>query len=173
MNKPRPWLYWAVLSVLCLLGVSCCKQQQKDPFRYKVAIIGNPSNPDIRYDESQMQALKNLGYNTLQLNIAWGARPADEPLNLEDILYVDGIGSREKADQRLQAIKERARIAKKWGFRTLFHFGAPRVDSLYKILTPDLIDIATEKNSIQKKEIVDKYVSLLKRLKRSTIRCLK
>lgn len=54
MNKPRPWLYWAVLSVLCLLGVSCCKQQQKDPFRYKVAIIGNPSNPDIRYDESQM-----------------------------------------------------------------------------------------------------------------------
>ena len=165
MNKPRPWLYWAVLSVLCLLGVSCCKQQQKDPFRYKVAIIGNPSNPDIRYDESQMQALKNLGYNTLQLNIAWGARPADDPLNLEDILYVDGIGSREKADQRLQAIKERARIAKKWGFRTLFHFGAPRVDSLYKILTPDLIDIATEKNSIQKKEIVDKYVSLLKRLK--------
>ena len=165
MNKPRPWLYWAVLSVLCLLGVSCCKQQQKDPFRYKVAIIGNPSNPDIRYDESQMQALKDLGYNTLQLNIAWGARPADEPLNLEDILYVDGIGSREKADQRLQAIKERARIAKKWGFRTLFHFGAPRVDSLYKILTPDLIDIATEKNSIQKKEIVDKYVSLLKRLK--------
>lgn len=165
MNKPRPWLYWAVLSVLCLLGVSCCKQQQKDPFRYKVAIIGNPSNPDIRYDESQMQAIKDLGYNTLQLNIAWGARPADEPLNLEDILYVDGIGSREKADQRLQAIKERARIAKKWGFRTLFHFGAPRVDSLYKILTPDLIDIATEKNSIQKKEIVDKYVSLLKRLK--------
>ena len=112
MNKPRPWLYWAVLSVLCLLGVSCCKQQQKDPFRYKVAIIGNPSNPDIRYDESQMQAIKDLGYNTLQLNIAWGARPADEPLNLEDILYVDGIGSREKADQRLQAIKERARIAK-------------------------------------------------------------
>lgn len=47
----------------------------------------------------------------------------------------------------------------------MFHFGAPRVDSLYKILTPDLIDIATEKNSIQKKEIVDKYVSLLKRLK--------
>ena len=87
-----------------------------------------------------MQAIKDLGYNTLQLNIAWGARPADEPLNLEDILYVDGIGSREKADQRLQAIKERARIAKKWGFRTLFHFGAPRVDSLYKILTPDLID---------------------------------
>lgn len=105
MNKPRPWLYWAVLSVLCLLGVSCCKQQQKDPFRYKVAIIGNPSNPDIRYDESQMQALKDLGYNTLQLNIAWGARPADEPLNLEDILYVDGIGSREKADQRLRLSK--------------------------------------------------------------------
>ena len=60
----------------------------------------------------------------------------------------------------------RAKLAKAAGFRTLFHFGAPRVDSLYKSLRPDLIDIATEKNSIQKKEVVDKYVDLLKRLKK-------
>lgn len=145
-------------------GASCCEKPQ-DPFRYKVAIVGNPSDPDIRYDDAQMQALKDMGFNTLQLNIAWGARPADEPLNLEDILYVEGIGDSVKIARRLANIQQRAKIAKQWGFRTLFHFGAPRVDSLYKILTPELIDIATEKNSIRKKEIVDKYVALLKRLK--------
>lgn len=164
MGKSLLWLHWAALSVLLFLGGACC-EQQVDSFEYKIAIVGNPSDPDMRYDSSQMQALKNLGFNTLQLNIAWGARPADEPLNLEDIFYVEGIGDPEKVAERLANIKKRAQIAKKWGFRTLFHFGAPRVDSLYKILTPELIDIATEKNSIQKQEIVDKYVDLLKRLK--------
>lgn len=164
MSKFLLRLHWAALSVLLFLGGACC-EQQVDPFKYKIAIVGNPSDPDMRYDSSQMQALKDLGFNTLQLNIAWGARPADEPLNLEDILYVEGVGDPAKVAERLANIKERARIAKQWGFRTLFHFGAPRVDSLYKILTPELIDVATEKNSIQKKEIVDKYVSLLKRLK--------
>jgi hypothetical protein len=135
-------------------------------YKYKIAIIGNPANPDIRYDEAQLSALKKLGFNTIQLNIAWGARPADEPLNLEDILYVPGIGDRDLVNKRLANIKMRAKLAKAAGFRTLFHFGAPRVDSLYKSLRPDLIDIATEKNSIQKKEVVDKYVDLLRRLKK-------
>ncbi len=134
-------------------------------FRYKIAIMGNPANPDTRYDASRLDSLKELGFNTIQLNIAWGARPADEPLNLEDILYVPGIGNKVRADQRLADIKSRAKMASASGFRTLFHFGAPRVDSLYKSLRPDLIDIATEKYSISRKEIVDKYVNLLKRLK--------
>ncbi|MFT3702919.1 MAG: hypothetical protein QM802_11135 [Agriterribacter sp.] len=137
------------------------------PFKYKVAIIGNPINTDIRYDSSTLSSLKKLGFNTLQVNIAWGARPADEPLNLEDILYVEGKGDKEKIAKRFAAIKQRAQIAKRWGFRTIFHFGAPNVDSLYLILTPDKIDIVTEINSIQKKEIVDKYTSLLKRLHQS------
>ncbi len=155
----------AVSAAVLSLVLCCCSAQREDPFVYKVAIVGNPADPDIRYDDAQMQALRDMGFNTLQLNIAWGARPADEPLNLEDILYVEGIGDREKAALRLENIRQRARIAKQWGFRTLFHFGAPRVDSLYKILTPELIDIATEKNSVCKREIVDKYVDLLKRLK--------
>ncbi len=78
--------------------------------------------------------LKKLGFNTLQLNIAWGARPADEPLNLEDILYTGDKGDTLRINRRFAAIKSRAQIAKKWGFRTIFHFGAPSVDSLYKLL---------------------------------------
>jgi len=138
---------------------------QESGYRYKIAILGNPAIPDIRYDQSQLEALKRLGFNTLQLNIAWGARPADEPLNLEDVLYVQGIGNKIRVDERLSALKFRAKAARASGFRTLFHFGAPRLDSLYKSLSPELIDVATEKHSISKAEIVDKYVRLLKRLK--------
>lgn len=134
------------------------------PFKYKVAIVGNPINTYINYDSATLSRLKKLGFNTLQVNIAWGARPADEPLNLEDILYVEGKGDKAKIEKRLANIKQRAQIAKRWGFRTIFHFGAPNVDSLYLILTPEKIDIATEINSIQKKEIIDKYTSLLVRL---------
>jgi len=154
-----------ITNFIALMG-SCVRDTAPKPFDFRIAIIGNPANPDIRYDEAQMTALKELGFNTIQLNIAWGARPADEPLNLEDILYVPGVGDEATAHKRLTIIKERARIAKQRGFRTLFHFGAPRVSPpLYKILRPDLIDIATETYSIQKKEIIDLYVNLLKRLK--------
>jgi hypothetical protein len=151
-----------------ILLVLACQFSTGQPaaYKYKIAIIGNPVTVDIRYDEAQLTALKKLGFNTIQLNIAWGARPADEPLNLEDILYVPGFGDKAVADKRLANIKFRAKKAKAAGFRTLFHFGAPRMDSLYKSLRPDLIDVATEKYSIQKKEVVDKYVDLLKRLKK-------
>lgn len=155
------------ISIAFFLMLACqFSSGQQAGYKYKIAIIGNPVNADIRYDEAQLAALKKLGFNTIQLNIAWGARPADEPLNLEDILYVPGIGDKDIINKRLANIKSRAKLAKAAGFRTLFHFGAPRVDSLYKSLRPDLIDIATEKNSIQKQEVVAKYVDLLKRLKK-------
>ena len=158
--------YASILCFVLSLNNFLFAQEPFTPFKYKIAIIGNPANPDIRYDDSQMQSLKDLGFNMLQVNIAWGARPADEPLNLEDVLFVEGKGRGNKArvDERLQELKKRVKIAKKWGFRTVFHFGAPNVDTLYKILRPDLIDIATEKNSISNPVIVNHYVQLLKRL---------
>ena len=149
--------------VICLQG--CCTKSDVQPFEYRIAIMGNPSNADIRYDEAQMSALKEFGFNTIQLNIAWGGRPADEPLNLEDILYVPGVGDEATVNKRLEDIKQRARIAKQWGFRTLFHFGAPQVEP-YSVSIPEIIDKATETYSIQKKEVVDKYIGLLKRLKK-------
>ena len=158
-----------IIQVCCLTKVQGqeYKETKRSEYKYKIAIIGNPINPDIRYDDVQLKALKKLGFNTIQLNIAWGSRPADEPLNLEDILYVPGIGDKDHVDKRLSDIQLRAKKAKTMGFRTLFHFGAPRIDSLYKSLRPGLIDPATEENSISKKEVVDKYVDLLKRLKKA------
>lgn len=138
---------------------------QQQAFKYRVGIIGNPGRPDVRYDDRQLAALKDLGFNAVQLNIAWGSRPGDEALNLEDVLYVPGYGEKSLVNKRLDAIRHRAKQARKFGLRTIFHFGAPKIDSLYKINhIPISIDRETEENSIQKKEIVDKYVALLKRL---------
>lgn len=163
MTIKIPCVKYVALFLLLATVQFCLAQPSR--FKYKIAIIGNPANPDIRYDDAQLKGLRNLGFNTIQLNIAWGARPADEPLNLEDILYVPGIGDKDRVAKRLSDTKLRAKAARAYGFRTLFHFGAPRMDSLYKSLRPDLIDKATEKYSISKKEVTDKYIGLLKRLK--------
>ena len=36
-----------------------------------------------------MRQVKELGFNAIQLNLAWGVRPDDEPLNLEDVVELD------------------------------------------------------------------------------------
>ena len=76
----------------------------------------------------------------MQLNIAWGARPADEPLNLEDVVdvpealrhldsdYVVPSGadpSPARRAQRKADLSERIRLCHAAGMRTIFHFGAP------------------------------------------------
>lgn len=170
MVKRRPRLFVNALSLLiALLCISVVKlvAQPIKPFQYKVAIMGNPSNPDIRFDSSTLSGLKKLGFNTIQLNIAWGSRPADEPLNLEDVLYDGDKGDTAKINRRFAELKKRAQIAKKWGFRTLFLFGAPGIDTLYRVLQYEKIDALTELKSIQKKDITDKYKNLLLRLRKA------
>ena len=166
MNLSKKFVITGLIICSCFVMISvqsCTRFNAPQPFKYRIAIIGCNSNPEFRYDDAQMTALKELGFNTIQLNLAWGYRPADEALNLEDILYIPvfGVSDEAKVNQRLEIIKKRACIAKQWGFRTLFHFGVPWVKphGYYS-------EIATEINSIQKKEIVDKYTGLLKRLKK-------
>ena len=45
---------------LLVLACQFLTGQQPD-YKYKIAIIGNPANADIRYDEAQLSALKKLG----------------------------------------------------------------------------------------------------------------
>ena len=70
-----------VLSAILFDYSAANAQKAAGKFRYTIAAVGSPSNPDIRYDGSQMEALQDLGFNTLQLNVVWGTRPKDEPLN--------------------------------------------------------------------------------------------
>jgi len=54
-------------------------------FQYSVAIVGSPTTPDVLWSDEQLRAIKQVGFNTLQLSIAWASKPAAEVLNLEDL----------------------------------------------------------------------------------------
>ncbi len=116
-------------------------------FQYRVGVLGIPDSVKslgslwrhTPWDHASLEQLKDLGFNTIQVNLAWGARPEDEPLNLEDIItlseaeqikYPQSVPLRcdpspERYQQRRKIIAERSALCKEHGLRTLFHFGAP------------------------------------------------
>lgn len=111
-------------------------------FEYFIGIVGNPSSPEISWNDSELSKIRDLGVNMLQLSIAWGGKPAGEVLNLEDL----------NAGQR-QNFRYRVAQAKKFGFRTIAQFGIPRM------LNQDPVRPAC----IMSGEIRGKYADLLGR----------
>lgn len=111
----------------------------KDVFKYRVGIVGCPARPDTEWNSENLERLCDLGFNVMQLNIAWGARPADEPLNLEDVvelpdeqeeefgqpLPLKSDSSLERRQQRKDDLRRRIQLCRNAGVRTVFHFGAP------------------------------------------------
>ncbi len=85
-------------------------------FKYFIGIVGNPSSPDISWSDDELTKIKALGVNMVQLSIAWGGKPANEVLNLEDL----------DAEQRGK-FAFRIKQAKKHGLRTIAQFGVPRM----------------------------------------------
>lgn len=140
-----------ILLLILLLGIftSCKNFTNKSDFQYKVGILGAPSSPNVEWNDKNMKLMKELGFNTMQLNIAWGYRPADNALILEDVIPVPAeyrlpldedstlnknVGSSKTfihAPHRIAAraaeLKYRIALCKKHGMRTIFHFGAPFV----------------------------------------------
>ncbi|TSA37413.1 MAG: hypothetical protein D4R65_00855 [Verrucomicrobiaceae bacterium] len=62
---------------------------------YKVGFLGIPNSHfpfsvpvSVPWTRETVGQLKALGFNTVQLNVAWGARPGDEPLNIEDVVQL-------------------------------------------------------------------------------------
>ena len=84
-------------------------------FKYFVGIVGNPSVPDISWSDEQLEQIKALGVNMVQLSIAWGGKPANEVLNLEDL----------DTEQRAK-FAFRIKQAQKHGLKTIAQFGIPR-----------------------------------------------
>lgn len=137
------------LSLLIALLFSCKPEDTNQSFKYKVGILGAPSSPNVEWNDKNMELMKELGFNTMQLNIAWGYRPADNALNLEDVIPVPAefrlpvdedstlnknVGNSKTfihAPYRIAAraaeLKHRIAMCKKHGMRTIFHFGAPFV----------------------------------------------
>jgi hypothetical protein len=86
------------------------------PFTYIVGIVGSPSTPDVAWSDDELKAIQEIGFNTLQMSIAWAWKPAKEVLNLEDL----------DDPKNLREWHRRVTRAKKFGFRTLAHFGVPK-----------------------------------------------
>jgi len=55
-------------------------------FPYRISFVGCPAQSDVPWTREYLQWLVDHAFNTVQLSIAWGCRPSDEPLNLEDVV---------------------------------------------------------------------------------------
>ena len=130
-------------------------------FSHCVGMIGTPDLPEYEWSRERLKELKELGFNELQLNIAWGDRPNDEPLNLEDVVVVPGMD--EAALRRVEGlrarVRERVSLCKEFGFRSLFHFGAP-------FNGRDPYGGAQPERCIRDPEVLETYRNLLRELNR-------
>ena len=125
-------------------------QKKADPskngragFEYFIGIVGSPSViTDIKWDDKQLEDLKSLGVNMLQLSIAWGGKPGNEVINLEDL----------DAEQ-IAKWKFRIKQAEKHGFKTIAHFGIPRMLNYNPVKPACILEPA----------IREKYVELIKK----------
>jgi hypothetical protein len=116
------------------------------PFQLRVGFLGNPDSSTpfrfwkvVPWSDVNLNRLKDLGFNAIQVNIAWGPRPDDEPLNLEDIIELPASlaaqypqpvplhcdPAPERREQRRADVRQRSEACHRLGLRTIFHFGAP------------------------------------------------
>jgi hypothetical protein len=113
---------------------------------YRVGFLSIPSSATqfemsvaVPWTQATVGQLKKLGFNTIQLNVAWGRRPGDEPLNLEDVVQLSAEQDRqypqvvplrcqpgaEAREKRRTELWHRIALCREAGLRTCFHFGAP------------------------------------------------
>ena len=116
------------------------------PLQLKVAFLGNPNSAEpfkfwrvVPWSDANLLRLQALGFNAIQVNVAWGPRPDDEPLNLEDVVELppelaaefpqvvplNCDPSPQRRQQRRADLHQRSASCRRLGLRTLFHFGAP------------------------------------------------
>ncbi|MFC0529325.1 hypothetical protein [Phytohabitans kaempferiae] len=89
-----------------------------------IAVVGNPTRPPA-FTEEHLHALRAKGFDTVQLNIAWLSRPHDEPLNLRDVVRDEGEAEPPRVAERRAELARRSALARRLGFRTMFHIGSP------------------------------------------------
>lgn len=138
---------------------------------YHVTIIGSPSCPrgddgKTLFTAEAVGQAKALGFRAIQVNIAWGARPAGEPLNLEDVVALPGEPRSDQVRRWGDEIRRRAALCHAAGVRAIFHFGAPRIrGTLYKaVIDPEFVKGQNVTPCILGPETVERYTGLLSTL---------
>src|ERR1700677_1384747 len=151
-KRPSPYTFLPLLVLFWSLGFSASAGESSKsileghPLDYKIGFLGNPSSSidfemtvPVPWTPETVGRLKKLGFNTVQINVAWGTRPNDEPLNLEDVVrlspeqdkqYPQVVPLRSKAGEaarevRRTELRRRIALCQSAGLRTIFHFGAP------------------------------------------------
>jgi hypothetical protein len=134
----KPYLQW--FGALSLgLSLSTAVAAHEAAPRYRVAVLGNNKEPNVEWNAGNLARLRQLGFNTVQLNLAWGWRPNDEPLNIEDVIDLPPAlqetlpqvvplrsdPSPARRAQRRADLHKRIRLCQAAGLRSIFHFGAP------------------------------------------------
>jgi hypothetical protein len=128
MNRLRQICYIILAVVYLLLGVSAAPviAAPHSP-EIRIGILGNP-NHQVIWSDAALERLKAIGFNEVQVNIAWGPRPFGEPLNLVDVVTVPGEKELPGTAAVRAELKRRVALARKHGLRVLFNFGSPRAD---------------------------------------------
>lgn len=105
-------------------------------FKYFIGIVGNPSVPDVSWSDEQLVQIKTLGVNMVQLSIAWGGKPANEVINLEDL-----------DDKERAKFKFRIAQAEKHDLKTIAHFGIPRMLNFNPVVPACILDVTVQQKS--------------------------
>lgn len=138
MKKPQPGktsrrrvarssLLGLLITALAGVGASASAVETPAPPELRIAILGTPDHR-VAWTDDALERLKTIGFNEIQINIAWGTRPFGEPLNLADVVTVPGEQELVGAKRWREELKHRIEMAHRHGLRTMFQFGSPRAD---------------------------------------------
>jgi hypothetical protein len=117
----------ASIVALGLLAGAVVTEAHADPPSLRIGILGDPIH-QVAWTDQALERLESIGFNEVQLNIAWGPRPFDEALNLADIVTLAGEPELPGTVQRRAELKRRVLLASQHHLRMLFHFGSPYMD---------------------------------------------
>src|SRR5690242_6436243 len=104
----------AIIFLLTTLITPKLTAQVLNPPQLRNAIVGDPVH-QVAWTDEALEKIKAIGFNEVQINIAWGYRPFDEALNLNDVVTVPGDTESPKTAERRAELKRRVKLAQKHG----------------------------------------------------------
>jgi hypothetical protein len=160
-----------VIGVAVLLAAASAFAQVSNTPVIRIAVVGNPVHA-VEWTDDNLEKLKSIGFTEVQLNMAWGPRPFDEPLNLADVVTAPGEVELPGTLGRRAEIKRRLLLAKRHGLRALFSFASPYANfdpnSGFVTRGPRILDDVTYDSwyDILNPKVRDHEVALLRTFRR-------
>jgi hypothetical protein len=116
-----------VSTVVAFLAASSALWAQANTPPIRIGIIWDPVHP-VSWSDGGLEKLKAIGFNEVQLNLAWGSHPTGDPITLCDIVTVPGEPELPGTPERRKELSRRVELAQRHGLRMLLHLGSPYMD---------------------------------------------